>query len=78
MFTNNDAGTPISILKVRKDIMETETVAEEIKRIIKYSRGLIKYKDIAILFRMNYLTFNFEQSFNNAQIPYVLVCDGFK
>ncbi|CAO3623918.1 unnamed protein product [Cunninghamella blakesleeana] len=73
MFTNNHDGTPISVLKVRKDVLEAETVAEEIQRIIKYSRGLIKYKDVAILFRMNYLTFNFEQAFNNAQIPYVLV-----
>lgn len=73
MFTDNHAGAPISVLKVSRDTMEAETVAEEIKRIVKYSRGLIRYKDIAILFRMNYLTFNFEQSLNAAQVPYVLV-----
>ncbi|CAO3609513.1 unnamed protein product [Cunninghamella echinulata] len=73
MITDNHAGTPISVLKVSRDTMEAETVAEEIKRIVKYSRGLIRYKDIAILFRMNYLTFNFEQSLNAAQVPYVLV-----
>ncbi|SAM03629.1 hypothetical protein [Absidia glauca] len=73
LFTNNHSGTPISVLRGSTELDEAAVVVAEIKRIIKYSNGLVKYKDIAILFRMNFLTLNFENALNHAKIPYVLV-----
>ncbi|KAI8140462.1 P-loop containing nucleoside triphosphate hydrolase protein [Fennellomyces sp. T-0311] len=73
LFTQNSEGVPISMLKMSSDTMEAQSVAEEIKRILEYSGGLITYKDIAVLSRMNYLSRAFEQAFNAAGIPYVVV-----
>lgn len=73
LFTNNHSGTPISILRGSSELDEADVVLNEIKRVVKYSNGLVKYKDIAILFRMNFLTLNFENALNHAKIPYVLV-----
>ncbi|KAI8342527.1 P-loop containing nucleoside triphosphate hydrolase protein, partial [Chlamydoabsidia padenii] len=72
-FTNNHSGVPISVLKASSELDEASVVVDEIKRIIKYSNGLINNKDIAILFRMNFLTLNFENALNRERIPYILV-----
>ena len=61
------------MLRMTDGTMEAQSVAEEIKRIIEYSGGLITYKDIAILVRMNYLSRPFETSLNSLNIPYVVV-----
>ncbi|ORX44939.1 UvrD/REP type DNA helicase [Hesseltinella vesiculosa] len=73
LFTDNDNGALISLMQTNSDVLEAETVATEIERIIKYTKGLVNYKGIAVLFRMNYLTFNFEQAFTRAKIPFVVV-----
>ncbi|KAI8089876.1 P-loop containing nucleoside triphosphate hydrolase protein [Halteromyces radiatus] len=73
LFTNNHEGAPISLMKLETEVDEANAVAMEIKRILKYSNGLIGYKDIAVMFRMNFLTRNFEKAFTQAKIPYVLV-----
>ncbi|CAO3592667.1 unnamed protein product [Absidia cylindrospora] len=72
-FTNNHAGMPISTLHTNSETDEANVVAQEIKRIIKFSNGLVNYKDIAILFRMNHLTLNFEQALLRADVPFILV-----
>ena len=61
------------MLRMSNGTMEAQSVAEEIKRIIEYSGGLITYKDIAVLVRMNYLSRSFETSLNSLNIPYVVV-----
>ncbi|KAG2223510.1 hypothetical protein INT45_000830, partial [Circinella minor] len=73
LFTGNAEGVPISMLRMEDGTMEAQSVAKEIKRIIEYSGGLITYKDIAILVRMNYLSRPFETSLNGLNIPYVVI-----
>ena len=63
------------MLRMSDGTMEAQSVAEEIKRIIEYSGGLITYKDIAVLVRMNYLSRSFETSLNSLNIPYVVVSE---
>lgn len=55
------------------DMLEAQSIAEEINRIIKFSNGLITYSDIAVLVRMNFLSRSLEQTFHAAGIPYVIV-----
>ncbi|KAF7731588.1 hypothetical protein EC973_009352 [Apophysomyces ossiformis] len=73
LFTQNPVGVPLSLLKMKDDTREAASVADEIDRIIKYSKGLITYKDIAILVRMNFMSRNVEQALSSHQIPYVVV-----
>ncbi|KAI9488853.1 P-loop containing nucleoside triphosphate hydrolase protein [Zychaea mexicana] len=73
LFTENAEGVPMSLLQMSSDTMECQSVAEEIKRLVEYSGGLIKYKDIAILTRMSYLSNGFEQALNVLGIPYVVI-----
>jgi DNA helicase-2/ATP-dependent DNA helicase PcrA len=73
LFTNNPDGCGISVLKAKSEIHEAELVTKEIGRILEFSNGLVKFKDIAILFRMTALTFNFERALGQANIPFVVV-----
>ncbi|CAO3592849.1 unnamed protein product [Absidia cylindrospora] len=73
LFTNNNQGVPISILKASTDTLEGEMIAKEIKRILELSDGLVKYKDIAIIIRMNFLTSNFAQALSRAEIPFIVI-----
>ncbi|KAG0169066.1 hypothetical protein DFQ30_004024 [Apophysomyces sp. BC1015] len=73
LFTQNPIGVPISLLKMKDETLEAQTVADEITRIIKYSKGLITYKDIAILVRMNFMSRNLEQALTSNRIPHVVV-----
>lgn len=52
---------------------EAEFVAAEIHKAIKYSKGLIQYKDIAILMRMNFISQQFENVFRKQKIPFTMV-----
>ncbi|KAI8340938.1 P-loop containing nucleoside triphosphate hydrolase protein [Chlamydoabsidia padenii] len=73
LYTSNPDGSLVSVLKVNSEKHETELVAKEIKRIVEFSNGLINYKDIAILFRMNFMTLNFERALSRANIPHIVV-----
>ncbi|KAI7880336.1 P-loop containing nucleoside triphosphate hydrolase protein [Lichtheimia hyalospora FSU 10163] len=73
LFTGNADGVPISLLRMTTDTLEAHSVADEVKRVIEYSGGLINYKDIAILVRMNFMTRSIEQALNALGIPYIVV-----
>ncbi|ORZ08164.1 DNA helicase [Absidia repens] len=73
LYTNNGKGTPISILNCESEIPESLTVAEEILRMVHFSKGLIQYKDIAILVRVHYLTQNMETALRASDIPYQII-----
>lgn len=71
--TSNAEGVPMSLLRLSDDTLEAESVGEEISRIVRASNGLITYKDVAVLVRMNYMSRNVEQSLSSRGIPYVVV-----
>lgn len=73
LYTNNPAGVPISFIDTPNEETQAEFVAAEIKRVIKYSKGLITFKDIAVLMRMNYISQKFEHTFRKHKIPYTVV-----
>ncbi|KAJ8654829.1 hypothetical protein O0I10_009553 [Lichtheimia ornata] len=73
LFTGNADGVPISLLRMTSDTLEAHSVADEVKRVVDYSGGLISYKDIAILVRMNFMTRSIEQALNAIGIPYIVV-----
>lgn len=68
LYTENNMGKPI-VLKASSSITsEAEYVAREITKLHDIDK--IPYKDIALLYRSNYVTLEFESAFANHQIPY--------
>ena len=73
LYTNNPKGIPIVLNRPRNESSQAAFVAKEINRVIKYSKGLINYKDIAVLMRMNFISQQFEQVFRSHKIPFTIV-----
>lgn len=68
LYTENNVGKPI-IVRVSSSITsEAEYVSREIMKLHEVDR--IPYKDIALLYRSNYVTLEFESAFTNHRIPY--------
>ncbi|KAI9246993.1 P-loop containing nucleoside triphosphate hydrolase protein [Helicostylum pulchrum] len=72
LYTNNPVGIPISLIKTADEKKQAEYVAYEISKVVDYSKGLIQYKDIAILIRANFITHQFERILRKHQIPFNL------
>lgn len=70
LYTNNGKGDTIIVRKLDSTISEAEYVAREIKSLVNLKGH--KYSDIAILYRSNYITLEFEKAFMAKQIPYVI------
>ncbi|MGN1280396.1 MAG: ATP-dependent helicase [Succinivibrio sp.] len=66
---NSGQGEDVSILNCSDSSCESRTVASQIASL--YSQG-VNYRDIAILYRNNYLSLGFEQSLSSLKIPYVI------
>lgn len=77
LHTNNPVGKPILRIKTSNELTQAQFVAREIKKVISGSNGLINYKDIAVLMRMNATSLRFEQTFRSNKIPFTIVslCD---
>ncbi|KAI9478113.1 MAG: P-loop containing nucleoside triphosphate hydrolase protein [Benjaminiella poitrasii] len=73
LYTNNPEGIPIHLVKTRDEDSQAELVAKEIKKVVTYSKGLIQYKDIAVLMRMNFISQQFERTFRSHKIPFTIV-----
>ena len=70
LFTNKGKGSAIVTKCLDSAALEADYVAREIqslKNVLHY-----KYSDIAILYRSNYITRDFETALNNKGIPYVI------
>ncbi|KAI8638789.1 P-loop containing nucleoside triphosphate hydrolase protein [Parasitella parasitica] len=74
LYTNNPVGIPISILSTRNEDTQAEFVAKEIKKVIKYSKGLVSFKDFAVLMRSNFTSRKFEATFRKLRIPFSIIC----
>ena len=72
MFTKKESGDPIEVVKFRDAEDEARGIAAEIQR--RLADGL-KWGDIAILYRSNFLSRGFEEALMRAKIPYVLIGD---
>jgi DNA helicase II / ATP-dependent DNA helicase PcrA len=72
LFTKKESGDPIEVVKFRDAEDEARGIAAEIQR--RLADGL-KWSDIAILYRSNFLSRGFEEALMRAKIPYVLIGD---
>lgn len=69
LFTENEKGDEIFVRGFSSSKSEAEFVAREIKKLQVQGNSL---SDIAILYRSNYVSMEFENAFVAAQIPYVI------
>lgn len=70
LFTNNGRGSEIVVKCLDSSTAEAAYVAREIMSLVNVSH--YKYSDIAILYRSNYITLEFEKAFMAKTIPYVI------
>ncbi len=70
LYTNNGKGETITVRCLDSVTAEAEYVAREIMSLVKL-KGY-KYSDIAILYRSNYITLEFEKAFMAKSMPYVI------
>lgn len=63
----------MSLIATHNAESEAEFVAAEIHKAIRFSKGLIQYKDIAVLMRMNFISQQFENVFRKQKIPFTMV-----
>lgn len=68
LYTENEEGKPIVVHKCPSSKSEADYVSREINKLIQVDG--YSYKDIAILYRSNYITMDFETSLVKNQIPY--------
>lgn len=67
IFTANEEGEPIYLMSRQNQASEAAAVAAKIGHCIREG---YKYSDIAILYRMSYLSRKVEEAFMRQQIPY--------
>ncbi|MBF0714241.1 UvrD-helicase domain-containing protein, partial [Gemella sp. GH3] len=70
LWSEKKIGKKIHLYSAYNDVDESEFVAKNIKNLI--SKG-IEYKDIAVLYRANYLSRSLENTLLTTSIPYKLI-----
>ena len=68
LWTDNKGGEDVKLLRTFSDKQEAREVVSEIERLVEYKN--YKYSDIAILYRNNYLSRNFENELILRHVPY--------
>ena len=68
LYTKENLGDPVNVHSSPSGRLEADYVAREISKLKQF--GKIQYRDIALLYRSNYITMDFEQSLTRYQIPY--------
>jgi DNA helicase-2/ATP-dependent DNA helicase PcrA len=71
LFTANENGEKIKVFRAYKGEEESQFIAGEIQNLVAY--GGFDYKDIAILYRTNFLSREAETQLINKRIPYRIV-----
>ena len=69
LFTEGEKGSKAEFFQADSNYGETLYIIKEINKLIKSG---YEYKDIAILYRLNSLSLNFENEFVKANIPYII------
>lgn len=67
IFTNNEEGEPVFQMTRKTQATEAAAVAAKVQHCI---RDGYSYSDIAVLYRMSYLSRKIEEAFMRQQIPY--------
>jgi len=70
LFTNNGKGSAIVTRCFDSGMVEADYIAREIKALKEHKN--YKFSDIALLYRSNYITLDFEKAFMAHNIPYVI------
>ena len=68
LYTKENLGDPVNVHSSPSGRLEADYVAREIAKLKQF--GKLQYKDIALLYRSNYITMDFEQALTRYQIPY--------
>ena len=68
LYTKENLGNPVNVHSSPSGRLEADYVAREIRKLKDF--GGYEYKDIALLYRSNYITMDFEQALTRQQIPY--------
>lgn len=68
LYTKENLGDPVNVHSSPSGRLEADYVAREISKLKQF--GDYQYKDIALLYRSNYITMDFEQALTRYQIPY--------
>ena len=68
LYTKENLGDPVNVHSSPSGRLEADYVAREISKLKQY--GGYKYNDIALLYRSNYITMDFEAALTRYQIPY--------
>jgi DNA helicase-2/ATP-dependent DNA helicase PcrA len=71
IFTENAEGEPVVYIEEANQFKEAERVYLIINKLVK--KYNLKYSDIAILYRMSYLSRNIEDALLRGRIPYKIV-----
>ncbi|MCX2727404.1 UvrD-helicase domain-containing protein [Thermomicrobium sp. 4228-Ro] len=71
LWTENPPGPPIRVLACWDEQHEAETVVAEIARLV--AGGEARYRDIAVLYRINAQSRPVEEALIRAQVPYQVV-----
>ena len=71
LWTSAEAGNLITFFRAENQNDEARYVAGEIKRMVEKA-GNRRYQDIAVLYRINALSRNFEGTFRNQGVPFKL------
>ena len=69
LYTKSGSGEPVIVKSCSSSRGEADYLAREIMNLV-FVEKKYTYKDIAILYRSNYVTLDFEQAFMNKNIPY--------
>ena len=68
LYTKENLGDPVTVHSSPSGRLEADYVAREIAKLKQF--GKLQYKDVALLYRSNYITIDFEQALTRYQIPY--------
>ena len=68
LYTKENLGDPVNVHSSPSGRLEADYVAREISKLKQFNG--YQYKDIALLYRSNYITMDFEQALTRYQIPY--------
>ena len=68
LYTNQSGGDPIVVNSAPSGRLEADYVAREIAKLKRFEG--YNYRDIALLYRSNYITMDFEAALTRYQIPY--------
>ena len=68
LYTEQNMGDKVNVHSSPSSRLEADYVAREISKLKQF--GGYEYKDIALLYRSNYITMDFEAALTRYQIPY--------